>query len=113
MQRPVSSFKTLSEEYCGKNNYDDSDQQGGGFMKQRNGYVVFIQTYIFVWDFQSEKYERKHNINQMSITMNKEQANKKTKKIKLKCGMSGHNSPQLWSLGAKTLKLCETDPSTP
>ena len=51
MQRPVSSYKTLSEEYCGKNNYDDSDQQGGVFIKQRNGYVVFIQTYIFVWDF--------------------------------------------------------------
>ena len=49
MQRPVTSYKTLSEEYCGKNN--DSDQQGGVFIKQRNGYVVFIQTYIFVWDF--------------------------------------------------------------
>ena len=55
MQRPVSSYKTLSEEYCGKNNDDDRDQQGGVFIKQRNGYVVFIQTYIFVWNFQSEK----------------------------------------------------------
>lgn len=51
MQRPVSSYKTLSEEYCGKSNDDDCDQQGGVFRKQHNGYVVFIQTYIFVWDF--------------------------------------------------------------
>ena len=59
MQRPVSSYKTLSEEYCGKNN--DSDQQGGVFIKQRNGYVVFIQTYIFVWD--STRFLVRKNMN--------------------------------------------------
>ena len=66
-----------------------------------------ISLFGILQDFYSEKYERKHNINQMSITMNKKQANKKPKEIKLKCGMSGHNSPQLWSLGAKTLTLSD------
>ena len=61
MQRPVSSYKTLFKEYCGKNNDDDCDQQGVIFIKQRNGYVVFIQTYIFVWD--SKRFLVRKNIN--------------------------------------------------
>ena len=62
MQRPVSSYKTLSEEYCGKNiNDDDCDQQGGVFIKQHNGYVEFIQTYIFVWD--STRFLVRKNMN--------------------------------------------------
>ena len=61
MQRPVSSYKTLQEEYCGKNNDDDCDRKGGVFIKQRNGYVVFIQTYIFVWD--STRFLVRKNMN--------------------------------------------------
>ena len=70
MQRPVSSYKTLSEEYCGKNNDDDCDQQGGVFIKQRNGYVVFIQTYIFVWDSTRFLVRKNMNINLRIFTGN-------------------------------------------
>ena len=75
MQRPVSSYKTLSEEYCGKNN--DSDQQGGVFIKQRNGYVVFIQTYIFVWDSTRFLVRKNMNINLISITLKRDEKKKK------------------------------------